>query len=194
MRFLTLFRLKLIIKSIVITVVVTMLFSCENSISEIKEIMIVDDTLAAVSTYNMVYERSDSGNVRVVLVSDLMKRYGEPDSYSEFPKGFKITFYDKEGNKTSYITANYGITYDKRKYMNARDDVVIKNLETKEELYTENLIWDQRKKIIRSNTFVKFVKPEKTIFGDSMWANESFTEHEIYNIKGEFEIKEDSVR
>ena len=32
--------------------------------------------------------------------------------------------------------------------------------------------------------------PDKTIFGDSMWANEAFTEHEIYNIKGELEIEE----
>ena len=36
--------------------------------------------------------------------------------------------------------------------------------------------------------------PDKTIFGDSMWANESFTEHEIYNIKGEFDVVEDSIK
>jgi len=168
-----------------------MLFSCENSISKIKEITNQEDTLAAVSTYNMIYERSDSGNVQVKLVSKLMLRFGGNDAYSEFPEGFKITFFDKTGKETSEITANYGITYDKRKFMNARDNVIIKNHETQEALYTENLTWDQRKKIIRSNTFVKMVEPDKVIFGDSMWANESFTEHEIYNVKGEFEVEED---
>ncbi len=169
---------------------IMMLFSCENSISKIKEITVQEDTLAAISTYDMIYERSDSGHVQVVLVSKLMLRFGGNDSYSEFPEGFEITFFDKSDKETSFITANYGITYDKRKFMNARDNVVIKNYDTHEELFTENLVWDQKKKIIKSNTFVKLVKPDKIIFGDSMWANEAFTKYEIYNMKGEFEVEE----
>lgn len=174
------------------TVVVMMLFSCENSITKIREIT-TQDTLAAVATYDIIYERSDSGFVQVRLVSPIMKRYVGDDPYSEFPDGLEVNFFDKEGNETSFIRANYGVSYDKRKLMNARNDVVVKNYETHEELYTENLVWDQRKKIIRSNTFVKLVMPDKTIYGDSMWANEAFTEHEIYNVKGEFEIDEDSI-
>jgi len=191
MKLITSFSLRVYFKSIVTVITVVMLFSCENSISKIKEITIQEDTLAAIATYNMIYERSDSGNVQVVLTSELMKRYGGNDPYSEFPYGFEIVFFDKSGIKTSIITANYGITYDKRKFMNARDNVIIKNFDTHEELYTENLLWDQKKKIIRSNTFVKMVKPDKVIFGDSMWANEAFTKHEIYNIKGEFDVVEE---
>ncbi|MFK5855978.1 MAG: LPS export ABC transporter periplasmic protein LptC [Bacteroidota bacterium] len=190
MKSFTAFGIAVNYKSIIAVLAVLMLFSCENSITKIKEITTTEDTLAAISTYNMIYERSDSGFVRVKLVSKLMKRYGGKDAYSEFPQGFEITFYDTKGDEVSVITANYGITYDKRKFMNARDNVVIKNYETQEELYTENLTWDQRKKIIRSNTFVKMVKPDKVIFGDSMWANEAFTEHEIYNVRGEFEVEE----
>ncbi len=169
-----------------------MLFSCENSMSKINEITQVD-TLALVTTYDIVYERSDSGHVQVKLVSPLMKRFGGDDAYSEFPDGFEITFFDNTGKETSFIKANYGISYQKRKFMNARNDVVIQNFETKEQLYTENLIWDQKKKLIKSNTFVKLIMPDKTIFGDSMWANESFTEHEIYNVKGEFEVEDDTI-
>lgn len=168
-----------------------MLFSCENSLSKINEITQDIDTLAAITTYDINYKRSDSGFVQVELVSPLMKRYVGKDEYNEFPEGFEITFYDKEGNKTSYISANYGVDYQKRKYMNARNNVVIKNFETQEELYTENLVWNQRTKMIRSNTFVKLVMPDKVIFGDSMWANEAFTEHEIYNIKGEFDVEDE---
>jgi len=60
-----------------------MLFSCENSISRIVEIT-QEDTLAAVTTYDIVYERSDSGYVRVKLVSPLMKRFGGDDPLTEF--------------------------------------------------------------------------------------------------------------
>jgi len=193
MKFFTTYRIGIVLKSIIVAISAMMLFSCENSISKIKEITTQEDTLAAISTYDMIYERSDSGHVRVKLVSKLMKRFSGKDAYSEFPNGFEITFFDKKGKKTSIITANYGITYDKRKFMNARDNVIIKNFETQEELYTENLVWNQKKKLIRSNTFVKLVMPDKTIFGDSMWANEAFTEHEIYNIKGELEIEEEDT-
>lgn len=179
-------------KGILMAIAVMMLFSCENSISKITEIT-KEDTLAAVSTYDIVYQRSDSGYLQVKLVSTLMKRFGGKDPYDEFPEGFEITFFDNTGKETSNIKANYGIAYAKRKYMNARNDVVIKNFETQEQLYTENLIWDQRKKIIKSNTFVKLIMPDKTIFGDSMWANEAFSEHEIYNVKGEFDIEDDTV-
>ncbi len=168
-----------------------MLFSCENSMTTVNKITIEEDTLATISTYNMIYERSDSGRVQVKLTSKLMKRYGGNDAYSEFPDGFEITFYNKKGDRTSSITANYGISYDNRKYMNARHNVIVKNYETSEELYTENLEWDQKKRLIKSNTFVKLVMPNKIIYGDSMWADEAFSKHEIYNVKGEFEVNDD---
>lgn len=180
-------------KSIIMALSAMMLFSCENPISKIKEIT-REDTLAAVTTYDIVYERSDSGHVHVKLASPLMKRFVGKDPYNEFPDGFEITFFDNTGKETSFIKANYGVAYEKRKFMNARNDVVVKNFETQEQLYTENLIWDQRKKLIKSNTFVKLIMPDKTIFGDSMWANESFSEHEIYNIKGEFDVEDDTVK
>jgi len=180
-----------ILKSIIMVVAVMMLFSCENSISKIKEITAQEDTLAAISTYDMIYERSDSGNVQVKLVSKLMLRFGGDDPYSEFPEGFIIYFYDETGKEVSFISANYGITYDKQKFMRASDNVIIKNYESHKELYTENLIWNQKTKIIRSNTFVKMIEPEKVIYGDSMWANENFTEREIYNMKGEFDVNEE---
>ena len=181
---------RILIKSIILATAGVMLFSCENSITKINQITQLEDTLAAITTYDIVYERSDSGFIRIKLESPLMKRFVGDDEYNEFPNGFKITMYDKTGNPTSFIEANYGVDYRKRKYMNARNNVVIKNYETKEELYTENLLWDQKTGLIKSNTFVKLIMPDKTIFGDSMWANEDFTEHEIYNIKGQLDVEE----
>ena len=62
MKLITSFSLRVYFKSIITVIAVVMLFSCENSISKIKEITTQEDTLAAIATYNMIYERSDSGN------------------------------------------------------------------------------------------------------------------------------------
>jgi hypothetical protein len=77
--------------------------------------------------------------------------------------------------------------------MRARNNVVVKNFETEEQLNTENLIWDQRKKQIVANTFIKITAPDRIIYGDSLRAHESFSSREIFNMKGVFEVEEDTI-
>lgn len=172
--------------------IVVVFFSCENSISVIQEIT-KEDTLALVSAENIRYVRTDSGYMQVVLTSSLMNKYDGDDAYSEFPKGFEVTFYDTVGNAVSFIRADYGISYEKRKLMRARNKVVVRNFENGEELNTENLVWDQKKKTINSNTFVTISTPDKVVYGDSMWATETFSDRKIYNFRGVFEVEEDTL-
>jgi LPS export ABC transporter protein LptC len=177
------------IKSIIATGVVMMLFSCENSISTIQEFA-KNDTLPVLTANNIEYERTDSGYLQIVLKSPLMYKFEGKDPYIEFPEGFEVTFYNDSGIQVSFLRANYGVNYEKRKILRARNDVVVINYEKEEELRTENLVWDQKKKIIYSNTFVKIISPDKVIYGDSMWANESFSKREIIKFKADIEIEE----
>lgn len=166
------------------------IFSCENSLETIR-VITNEDTLAQVSAYNINYTRSDSGNIQIQLISPLMEKFGGNDGYTEFPEGFEVIFFDSIGQKTSFIKANYGITYERTNNMRARNDVVVKNFLTNEQLFTENLYWDRKHKTIRSGTFVKIVTPDKIIYGDSMRASESFSNREIFNIRGEMEIEDE---
>jgi len=181
------------IKSIIIVVGMVMLFSCENSMTTIKEIT-KHDTLPVVTAYNIKYERTDSGFRQVILTSPQMERFEGDDPYSVFPVGFKVTFYDTAGVANSFISANYGIRYERKKIMTARNDVVVRNFEKEEQLNTENLVWDQNKKMIYANTFVKITTPDKVIYGDSLKAHESFKNREIYNLKGVLEFEEDTLK
>lgn len=170
-----------------------MLFSCENSITSIQAISMTD-TLPSVTAYNIEYERTDSAYRLVILNSPYMERYEGKDPYAIFPEGFKVTFYDTSGIANSFISANYGITYSKRKMMIARNNVVVKNFDTEEQLDTEDLVWDQNKKLIYANTFVKITTPDKVVYGDSLKAHESFKWRDIYHIRGELEFAEDSLQ
>jgi len=183
---------KVVLQSTIAFFLVMVLFSCENSITTVQEIT-KEDTLPLVSAFNIKYERTDSGYLRVLLRSAKMERYEGKDGYSVFPDGFEITFYDTTGVPISFISANYGIVDDKKKTMQARNDVVVKNYQTHEQLNTENLVWDQRKKTIYSNTFVKITSPDKIIYGDSLKSNESFTDRSIYHIRAELDVVDDSV-
>lgn len=179
-----------LLKSIITTIALMMLFSCENSMETIREIT-KEDTLSTVAAYDVIYQRSDSGYLQVILRSPLMEKFGGDDPYSEFKEGFEVTFFDTGGDSVSFISANYGINYEKRQMLRARNDVIVKNYDTQEQLNTENLIWDKQKKIIYTKSFVKITSPENVIFGDSLWAKEDFSYREIYNMRGEIELKED---
>lgn len=181
----------LFIKSIVVVFAIIMLFSCENPIAEVQEIA-KTDTLPSVSAFNIEYLRTNDGVKQVVLSSPRMDRFTNKNNpYSEFPEGFEIIFYDSLGKKSSYIKANYGIDYKNRKFMEARNNVVVKNLETEEQLNTETLFWDRKKRIIYTSSFVKITSPDKIIFGDSLWATEDFSKRSIYRIKDSFFVVED---
>jgi LPS export ABC transporter protein LptC len=182
-----------ILKSASLVLLVGALFSCENSMKTVQNLT-ADDTVAAVSATNIRYERTDSGRIQVVLKSPLMLRFTGDAPYTEFPKGFSVEFYDTLGNPISLIKANYGIRKEKLRILQARNNVVVENLKTKETLHTENLIWNEWTKKIKSPSFVKIMGPNKTIFGDSMVANESFTHRTIYGIRGVLDVKEDSVQ
>lgn len=183
------YQLKNIITLTLVIFMTGVFFSCENSLETIKTIT-QEDTLAALQAFNVDYTRTDTGQIQVRLLSPLMEKYGGNDAYTVFPEGFEVMFYDSTGKVSSSMKANYGIMYEKSKNMRARNDVVVKNFETNEQLFTENLFWDRKKKTIRSGTFVKIITPDKVIYGDSLTASESFKNREIFNIRGELEFND----
>lgn len=164
-----------------------MLFACENSIKTIKEIT-MEDTLPELTAYNIEYERISDQYKKILLKSPYIVRFEGEEPSTTFPDGFEITFYDTTGKAISFISANYGINLIKKNIMQARNNVVVINYETQEQLNTENLVWDQSKHEIYSNTFVKLSSPDRVIFGDSMRADESFASREIFNISAELEV------
>ena len=182
-----------ILKSASLILLVGALFSCENSMKTVQNLT-ADDTIAAVTATNIRYERTDSGRIQVVLKSPLMLRFTGDAPYTEFPKGFSVEFYDTAGQPVSMIKANYGVRKEKLRILEARNNVIVENLQTKKTLYTENLIWNEWTRKITAPTFVKIVSPDGVIFGDSMVANESFTHRTIYGMRGVLNVKEDSVQ
>lgn len=169
-----------------------MMYSCENSISTVKEVTRAD-TLENLSAKNIVYIRSDSGKVKVRLTAPLMKRFEGKTIYTEFPNGFEAFFYDSLDRPSSRIRANYGISYESTKLMVARNDVEVENFKTLEKLNTESLYWNQRKKIIFTRAFVKITSPERVIFGDSLTASEGFDRYTIHKMRATIELEDEGL-
>ena len=169
---------------------VMVLFSCENSLDKVKE-FIDTDTINGVLAYNVVFTRSDSGFVQAKLTADVMHNTEGDSAILEFPNGFVAYIYDKNGTPSSKISGDYGIRYDKKDLMFAQDNVVVENIETKETMFTETLYWDQKKKKIYTSNPVKITSPDKIIFGDSLIANEDFSQRVIHGMRATLEIEDE---
>lgn len=176
----------------IMIILVMMLFSCENPIDKVKQ-FIDTDTINGVLAYGVTLTRSDSGFVQAKLVAPVMHNEEGENAVLEFPKGFCAFIYERDTIPTSKITANYGIRYNEKELVFARDNVIVENIETQEILYTETLYWDQKAKKIYTNNFVKITTPDKVIFGDSLTANEDFSQRVIHGIRATLEFDEDEV-
>lgn len=167
-----------------------MLFSCKNDLDTIHSLTVID-SLPLETAYDIEMKYSDSGKIQAHLEGPLMTRLDEESEIIEFPEGFKITFFGSDTVAQSEITARYGIIYQKENRMEAKNNVVVKNIQKSEMLETEHLIWDRNARTIYSDVFIKITKPDQVLFGDGLKSDQNFESYEILNPTGELSIYPD---
>ncbi|MFC2100883.1 LPS export ABC transporter periplasmic protein LptC [Bacteroidota bacterium] len=179
-----------LIKSIVIVLLFIVMFSCENDPVMVNEISYVD-TLPVQTAKNIKVIYSDSGKVQAKIVSQLMNKYVGDQPYYEFPEGINIIFYDTALTIKTTLTANYAVNWEKKNIMEARNDVVIINHQKDEKINTEHIVWDQVRKKIFSDVFVKRTTKDDVLYGDGFDADESFSKYTLRNPRGTFHVDAD---
>jgi len=175
----------------VITGISFLLFyiSCSNDLETVKQIS-ARDTLPLESARNIEAIYSDSGRTIIYIYSVQMDKYLGVNTYIEFPKGLKVLYYDTAMRVKSMLTADYAIVKDKEHTMEAQKNVVIMDKVKDVIINTEHIIWDQQKKIVYSNTFVKKTSKDGVMFGDGFDADETFSKYTVRNPKGEINVEE----
>ncbi len=166
------------------------LFSCENSLDKVKE-FIDTDTINGVLAYNVVFTRSDSGLVQARLLAPVMHSTEGDSAILEFPKGFTAYLYEKNEHPSTRISGKYGIRYEEEELLFAKDSVKVENLNTQETMLTNTLYWNQKTKKIYTRNTVKITSPDKIVYGDSLNANEDFSQRVIHGMRATLEIDEE---
>jgi len=167
--------------------------SCKNDVKTVLSLDVVD-TLPEMTARDIEILYSEKARVQIKLISPLLVSKTEEEPLLLFPKGFTVFFYDSAMNLQSTIKAEYGISYEKKKLMEARNNVVVENLEKKEKLNTEELFWDRDKGRIYSNKFVRITSGGQVYTGDGLTSYQPFDELEVKNPKGLIEITEEPAK
>jgi len=164
---------------------------CEKNIEVIKSLGNIKE-LPEVSAQDFETIFSDSAKVKAKAVAKVMNLYNTPEKqYYEFPKGILVYQYDSLMEIEATIKADFTIYYNNKKIWEARNDVVAKNLKKNEQLYTEELFWDQNKGIIYSTKFTKIINSDGVFYGDGGFeSNQDFTKWHLIGVKGTVNVKE----
>lgn len=156
--------------------------SCRNDLQEVNEV-IKKDSFPLLTTQNVNMLYSDSARLKIRLKSPVVEDYGGIYPKTIFPKGVFVEFYDDSARVNSSLKSDYAERRDKEQLMVAKKDVVVVNIKG-EQLNTEKLIWDGKRRKIYTDTFVKITTADQVIMGNGFESDETFTEYEIKDITG----------
>jgi LPS export ABC transporter protein LptC len=175
---------------ILIVLLALILGSCENEISKIKSVTVTEEPPAmAAEGFEVLI--SDSSVIRSKLQTPLLiKHDNEKDPFIEFPKGMKIVQYDAKMNIISSITAQYAKNFTGENRWEAKNNVIAVN-QKGDTLKTEYLVWDEAKKKIYSDQFVKIIQKDQVYTGIGFESNQDFSSYHIKNLKGNMYVNVD---
>jgi LPS export ABC transporter protein LptC len=125
-----------------------LLVSCENDLNKIKEISAKFASLPVDTTKGVEAIYSDSAIIKGTLKTPLMINYTGAKSYRVMPRGIKVTFFDHYSKESGNIVADSAVYHDK--LIEFYRNVVATSVKG-ETFKSQELIWDQEKKIIYSN-------------------------------------------
>ncbi len=186
-----LFLVSIMLKTFIILAVfaATMLLSCSNDIQKVKALTTID-SLPDITIRKIMVKQSELGLITLELTAPQLNSFQGKDPYTEFPKGLKIVFFDSLMRPKSELTANYGISWDNRKLMEAKGNVVMKNFAKAAQLNSEHLTWDENKRKMFTEEFVKITTPDKIITGKSMESDELFDNWTLRHVSGTIYVNE----
>ncbi|MEL0457275.1 LPS export ABC transporter periplasmic protein LptC [Tamlana flava] len=176
------------ILNIVTIIIVTMFFSCNDSLKQVQKIGISENEPIGID-YNMNVKYTDSGRVTANLISAKMLDYSNRDfPFHEFTDGVTLYIFDKD-NKKSTVVADYAIVYGNTDLIDMRNNVVITTHDNSV-LKTDQLYYDQKKEWLYTNEPVEFQTEQDLIKGNGFDSNSKFTNAEVLEVTGIITLEE----
>jgi len=165
-------------------------FSCNNTFEEISDS--VDYTRYPSETANNIeIVQTDSGKIELKIFAPILERFSIEDeqAYEEFKKGLEVLTYSEYPEISSSLTCEYAIHLVDSNVWEARDNVVVINIDG-DTILTEQMFWDNETHRIYSDKFVNIRSETQTIYGKGFTAKDDGTGWKINNIRGDFYLEE----
>ncbi|MCK9625878.1 MAG: LPS export ABC transporter periplasmic protein LptC [Bacteroidales bacterium] len=158
-------------------IMIFMIASCKKGDVDIE--LIDSQKVPQQVVVNMSVVQSDKGKIEMRTESRRMERYSYivdsvKVSYDFFPLGFFVYMYTPEGELETQIKANQAkhITTKGKESWSAFGKVEVTNYIKGERMETDTIYWDQEKKKIYTNCYVKIISTDGMMQGYGMESDE----------------------
>jgi LPS export ABC transporter protein LptC len=162
--------------------------ACENDISDVNAVFdTASNSVEKVYDIEMIY--SDSAQTRVRIIAVEMHRIMETRAPRQhFPRGVYVEFYDKEGNISSWLTADKADRYDREQQVVARENVILYNTDL-DTFRSEELVWNSKEETIYTEGVFRFTNPDQDIVGYNFRSDQQFTDYSFHSMSGTTKLK-----
>jgi LPS export ABC transporter protein LptC len=178
-----------------IVLIAAFFMACGNEQAEIdqqSELNEKRDSLSVEIARDVTITYTDSAILRAKISAPMMKRFPDKDNPRlEMPEGVHADFYDGEVEVQSSLTANYAMHFEKEDRIEIRDSVRVIN-KNDEEIKTDELIWDKKKRRVTSDKPVRVrIRNEKIIKAQGFESDESFMNYTFKKVTGVVYLNDD---
>lgn len=181
-----------IFKNIVALLLVTMFFSCTNSVKEVNDFL-ADKNLPVGESEDVRHVYKDSGRIVFRLNTPLLYDFSnrEVHPYTEYPDGIKLVTISNNGKDSTTVTGNYAKSYSKSEVSELIGNVIVYNHTEKSMLKTPQLYWDQKTNYFFTEKKFSLITEGDTIRGKGFESNMDLSGWLLKKIKGDIKIKEE---
>lgn len=180
--------------SITVAVWATVMFlffpSCSGKGKKLASAIDEKDSLPDMQSTGVVSYVSDSGMIRYKIITDEWLVFSKKNPpYWAFEKGLYLEKFDTLFRVDASIKADTAYYHEKKEIWELRGNVHIQN-QLGDKFDTELLFWDQSKKRIYSDRFIKIEQSDKILTGYGFDSNQEMTEYEIFTPTGIFTVED----
>ncbi len=171
-----------------IIIIILLLGSCgEEKFKPAIDASVKGDEIPVQESWDAQIIFSEEGKTKAVLHADHIRAY--QDKKIKLLDGVKIEFYDDDEKVSSTLTSKRGRINDLTEDMFAIDSVVAVS-DSGVTLRTDELIWKNKIKKIKTDKFVTIVNGKEKIQGYGFESDQNLKNYTIYNITYVTTIKE----
>ena len=167
--------------------VFSLLISCNGEMSKEAEKSIYQGPQRTLENAEIFH--SDSGRLKAKIIAE--KVFNLQNGDREAPEGMFITFYERDGSKSSTLEADYAYYNGEKKIWQAQGNVIVHNIQNKETLKTEELFRNPKTGDVNTEKFVKIETPEEVITGTGLVAKQDFSSWSLKQPEGIFVIEDE---
>jgi LPS export ABC transporter protein LptC len=155
---------------------------CEEKIKPSVLSTLDSRTLPQQESWNSTIVVSDSGHVSAIILAGYIRMF-ETSQKTEMSQGVKVRFFGASGEQTSVLTSEEGSVDETTNNLEAHKNVIVVSSDSSR-MKTQQLFWDNQRKLIHTPEFVEITTEKDKLWGRGFESDQGLKNYRIFHVTG----------